>query len=338
MRSTRPASAFRSGSSASMRWSSPRWRRRCCRARPTARTGSRCSTRGGLSQRRRRAAARRAPATDARVQPPPAGASRLRVAGSVATGGPPLAVMDIAGAQVALGNDRQDSSASTSACAPAPIARRCCANSRCRPACAPPRPAKRATGLERLARLPRQPHRARAGRDVHRRVPRSSRSCRSRSRSASSSSRCSACSACRRAAGSPSCLAESALLGVAGSVLGLALGTRSRPPALRLFGGDLGGGYFPRRRAGAALRRRRRCAVRRARRRRRAGRRLAAGARGASASRRRQALKGLGRPRRASPGFVRAAPARPVRRAARTGLPPMAEDSARRLRVGRAAC
>ncbi|WP_457329630.1 FtsX-like permease family protein, partial [Rhizobacter sp. P5_C2] len=40
-------------------------------------------------------------------------------------------------------------------------------------------------------------------------------------------------------------LAESALLGVAGSVLGLALGTGLAVLALRLLAGDLGGGYFP---------------------------------------------------------------------------------------------
>ena len=40
-------------------------------------------------------------------------------------------------------------------------------------------------------------------------------------------------------------LGESALLGVAGSALGLALGGAMAAGALRLFGGDLGGGYFP---------------------------------------------------------------------------------------------
>lgn len=40
-------------------------------------------------------------------------------------------------------------------------------------------------------------------------------------------------------------LAESALLGVVGSVLGLALGTALAALALRLLAGDLGGGYFP---------------------------------------------------------------------------------------------
>ena len=40
-------------------------------------------------------------------------------------------------------------------------------------------------------------------------------------------------------------LAESALLGMAGSVLGLALGTGLAAAALRLLAGDLGGGYFP---------------------------------------------------------------------------------------------
>ena len=83
-------------------------------------------------------------------------------------------------------------------------------------------------------------------------------------------------------------LAESALLGALGSAAGLALGTALAALALRLLGGDLGGGYF----AGvapalqfspvAALR------LRRARHRRRGGRRLAAGARGRSASRRRR--------------------------------------------------
>ena len=40
-------------------------------------------------------------------------------------------------------------------------------------------------------------------------------------------------------------LAESALLGIVGSVLGLALGTALAALALRLLSGDLGGGYFP---------------------------------------------------------------------------------------------
>ncbi|MGY4828426.1 FtsX-like permease family protein [Sphaerotilaceae bacterium SBD11-9] len=40
-------------------------------------------------------------------------------------------------------------------------------------------------------------------------------------------------------------LAESAVLGVLGSVLGLALGTALATLALRLLAGDLGGGYFP---------------------------------------------------------------------------------------------
>jgi putative ABC transport system permease protein len=40
-------------------------------------------------------------------------------------------------------------------------------------------------------------------------------------------------------------LTESALLGLAGSVLGLALGTALAATALRLLSGDLGGGYFP---------------------------------------------------------------------------------------------
>ncbi len=40
-------------------------------------------------------------------------------------------------------------------------------------------------------------------------------------------------------------LGESAVLGIVGSVLGIVLGTALATLALRLFGGDLGGGYFP---------------------------------------------------------------------------------------------
>ena len=77
-------------------------------------------------------------------------------------------------------------------------------------------------------------------------------------------------------------LAESALLGAVGSALGLALGAALAAIALRLFGGDLGGGYFPgvapalRLDAAGAAR------LRLPRHRRRARRRLAAGAIGAA--------------------------------------------------------
>ena len=40
-------------------------------------------------------------------------------------------------------------------------------------------------------------------------------------------------------------LAESALLGMAGSLVGLALGTGLAALALQLLAGDMGGGYFP---------------------------------------------------------------------------------------------
>ena len=95
----------------------------------------------------------------------------FRIAGSVAAGGPPLAVVDIAGAQVALdfvgrlsridvrlapGADR----ATTIAALHLPRRR-----SRRRR-----RRGERAR-VEHLARLPRQPDRARAGGDVHRRLP-----------------------------------------------------------------------------------------------------------------------------------------------------------------------
>ncbi len=56
--------------------------------------------------------------------------------------------------------------------------------------------------------------------------------------------RCWPCWVPRRASGWQLVLAESALLGVAGSLAGLALGTALASAALQLLGGDLGGGYF----------------------------------------------------------------------------------------------
>ena len=103
-------------------------------------------------------------------------------------------------------------------------------------------------------------------------------------------------------------LGESALLGLVGSCLGLALGTALAAIALRLFGGDLGGGYF--RGVTPTLRfdARRRGDLRRPRRRRRAGRRLAAGARCAVD----RARRGAERPRPgATRRIVRWAPASP---------------------------
>jgi putative ABC transport system permease protein len=150
--------------------------------------------------------------------------------------------MDIAGAQARFGWLGRLSRIDVRL-APGASRERCCASSRCPPACARPSPDEARSASERLARLPREPHGARARRAVHRRVPRVLDPRRCRSPSASSSSRCSACSAWR-ARRLLLVLAESALLGALGSVLGLALGTalaRSRCAAA----GDLGGGYFP---------------------------------------------------------------------------------------------
>ena len=74
------------------------------------------------------------------------------IAGSVAADGPPLAVMDIAGAQAAFDTSGA-SPASTCGSPPAPTAPPCCASSRCRPACAPPR----RTNRRRASRTCRAP-------------------------------------------------------------------------------------------------------------------------------------------------------------------------------------
>ena len=167
--------------------------------------------------------------------------------------------MDIAGAQVALGRARP-----AVAHRPAPGARRrsrarARASSRCRPACAPPRRARRRSA-SRTSRAPTastspcwrwwrcSPARSWCSRSSSLSV----------AQAAASSSRCSACSACRRASGSRSCSAESALLGVVGSVLGLALGTALAAMALAPARRRPRRRLLPRRRAGAAVRSRRR--------------------------------------------------------------------------------
>ena len=174
---------------------------------------------------------------------------------------PPLAVMDIAGAQVAFGSVGRAAAASTCAWRRAPTAhavlRERCS---CRPACAPPTPSEAGERVSQpVARLPRQPHRARAGGAVHRRVPGvlGARARRSRKRRP-------AARAARRArpdgarSGSRLVLAESALLGAGRQ--------RARPRARHRARGDRAAAarrrprrrLLRRRRAGAALRCRRR--------------------------------------------------------------------------------
>jgi putative ABC transport system permease protein len=181
--------------------------------------------------------------TRVRVQTP-AGSSELRVLGSVAAGGPPIAVMDIAGAQeqfawlgrlsridvrLAPGADR----ASVLQALALPEGVR---------AASPDESAQRVSNLSRAYRVnltvlalvalftgaflvfsilslsvaQRQPQFALLG--------------------------VLGLSARERL---HLVLAESALLGVLGSALGLALGTALAALALRLLAGDLGGGYFP---------------------------------------------------------------------------------------------
>ncbi len=174
----------------------------------------------------------------------PQGRIRLRVAGSVAAGGPPIAAMDIAGAQVALGMvgrlQRID--------------------------------VRLAPGADRNAvvaalRLPPGVRAASPG-EAGERVSNVSRAYRvnltvlalvamftgaflvfsilalsvaQRAQALALLAVLGLAARQRRAL----VLAESALLGALGSVLGIALGTALAWIALRLFGGDLGGGYFP---------------------------------------------------------------------------------------------
>ncbi len=107
-------------------------------------------------------------------------------------------------------------------------------------------------------------------------------------------------------------LAESAALGAAGSVAGIALGTGLAALALRAMGGDLGGGVFRGGASLAAVERRRRPAVCGAGNRGRAGRGLVARALGGTAGPGRRALKGAGtasdmQPRLALPTLCAAA-------------------------------
>ena len=121
----------------------------------------------------------------------------------------------------------------------------CCASCNCRRACAPPRRTKRRSASP-TCRAPT------ASTSPCWRWWRCSpapswcsRSCRCRWPGGCRSSRCSACWAWPRASGCCWCWPSRPLIGVVGSVLGLALGTALAALALRLLAGDLGGGYFP---------------------------------------------------------------------------------------------
>ena len=114
----------------------------------------------------------------------------------------------------------------------------------CRPACSPQRADEAGSArLERVARLSRQPHRARARGDVHRRVPGVLDPLAARSRSAAQQLALLGVLGLTARERSALLLAESALLrrGSA-ALLGLLLGTALAADALRLLGGDLGGG------------------------------------------------------------------------------------------------
>ena len=173
-----------------------------------------------------------------------AGRRTLRIAGTVAAGGPPLAVVDIAGAQVALGGAGKLSRIDI----------------RLRPG------ADRAATLAAL-RLPAGVRAAAPG-EASDRISNVSRAYRvnltvlalvAMFTGAFLVFSILALSVAQRV--QPLALlavlgltarqrlglviAESALLGVVGSLLGIALGTALAAIALRLFGGDLGGGYFP---------------------------------------------------------------------------------------------
>ncbi|MBV9892418.1 MAG: ABC transporter permease, partial [Rhizobacter sp.] len=174
----------------------------------------------------------------------PQGRIQLRVAGSVAAGGPPIAAMDIAGAQVALGlvgrlqridvrlSAGADRNAVVSALRLPPGVR----------AASPGEAGERVSNVSRAYRVNLTVLALVAmftgaflvfsilALSVAQRV-----------QALALLAVLGLAARQRRAL----VLAESALLGALGSILGIALGTALAWIALRLFGGDLGGGYFP---------------------------------------------------------------------------------------------
>ncbi len=186
--------------------------------------------------------------SDARVAIQSAhGRMSLRVAGSVAVGGPPLAVMDIAGAQVALGLTgrltRIDVRLAAGADRDAVV----------RELALPPgvRAAAPEEASERISNVSRA---YRVNLTVLALVAMFTGAFLVFSILSLSVAKRQQQLALLGVLGLPArgrlglVLGESALLGALGSVLGLALGTALAAISLRLFGGDLGGGYF----AGAA--------------------------------------------------------------------------------------
>jgi putative ABC transport system permease protein len=205
----------------------------------------------------------------------------------VAAPGAPLAVMDIGAAQDLLGRGGS-SAASTCGWCPGPTAMPAAPAGAASPLLARRPDAGRArrrgaAHQQPVARLPRQPDGAGAGGAVHRGIPGVLGAGAERG-----PARAAVCAAGRagrhgRANGCAWCWPNRLLLGVAGSLAGMALGTGLAWLALRLLGGDLGGGYF----AGAWCRRcsgtvRRRWLYGAAGRAGRAGRRLVAGTRRAA--------------------------------------------------------
>ena len=201
--STPPDSAFRCASSAAMRSSSRGSRRRCCRGRtPAARRFVALDPAAVFLNASAEKRLGGAGATTLSLQTA-SGRRDFRIAGSVAAGGPPLAVVDIAGAQVALDFvgrlSRIDVRLAPGADRATTIARAAPARRRSRRR---RRRGERAR-VERLARLPRQPDRARAGGDVHRRLP-GLLDPGALGRAAPAAARAArACSACRRGSGWP---------------------------------------------------------------------------------------------------------------------------------------
>ncbi|MGZ5203293.1 MAG: FtsX-like permease family protein [Caldimonas sp.] len=172
------------------------------------------------------------------------GRASLRIAGSVATGGPPLALMDIAGAQVVLGMIGRLSRIDVRLAAGADrdqVVRELALPAGVR-AAAPGEAVQRVSNVSRAYRV---------NLTVLALVAMFTGAFLVFSILSLSVAKRQQQFALLGVLGLPArgrlalVLGESALLGVAGSILGLGLGVGLAAFALRLFGGDLGGGYFP---------------------------------------------------------------------------------------------
>ncbi|MEP7300962.1 MAG: ABC transporter permease [Caldimonas sp.] len=171
------------------------------------------------------------------------GRVRLRVAGSVATGGPSLAVMDIAGAQVVLGLVGKLTRIDVRLAAGAD-------RERIISALALPPGVRAAAPGEAVQRISNVSRAYRVNLTVLALVAMFTGAFLVFSILSLSVAKRQQQFALLGVLGLPArgrlglVLGESAVLGVAGSALGLGLGTALAALALRLFGGDLGGGYF----------------------------------------------------------------------------------------------